>query len=68
MDEVGSLRGSTATISAEKAVSGRRKFLKKAGKAAVTVPAVALLLSIESKEGKAQQVTSGGEPVALPPA
>ena len=37
----------------EKAVRKRRDFLKTAGTVAVTVPAVALLLSIESKRANA---------------
>jgi hypothetical protein len=37
----------------------RRKFLKKAGKAALTAPAVALLLSAESKQAHAITAFSG---------
>jgi len=37
----------------EKAVRERRDFLKTAGTVAVTVPAVALLLSMESKRANA---------------
>jgi len=38
----------------EQAVAARRAFLKKAGKAAVVAPAVAMLLSAESKPAGAQ--------------
>ena len=41
-------------------ISERRKFLKKAGKAALTAPAVALLLSAESKQGHAITISSVG--------
>jgi len=43
----------------EQKIEERREFLKKAGKAAVTVPAVALLLS--ATKAKADGVTSAGE-------
>ena len=46
----------------EKAVRKRRDFLKTAGTVAVTVPAVALLLSMESKRASAQQAPSGTTP------
>lgn len=39
------------------ALEQRRKFLKKAGKVAVTAPAVALLLSMESKRAGADTST-----------
>ena len=45
-----------ATIE-EAAIKERRKFLKKAGKAALTAPAVALLLSVDSKPASAQIVS-----------
>lgn len=38
----------------EKRIEERREFLKKAGKAAVAVPAAALLLSAAAKSAKAQ--------------
>jgi len=40
-------------------IAERRKFLKKAGKTAISVPAVALLLS--ATKARADGVTSGGE-------
>jgi hypothetical protein len=36
----------------ERAPTERRKFLKKAGKVAVTAPAVALLLSLDGRSAK----------------
>jgi len=51
--------GTTEETPEEKAVRKRRDFLKTAGTVAVTVPAVALLLSMESKRANAQQVPSG---------
>ena len=41
----------------EAAIKERRKFLKKAGKAALTAPAVALLLSAENAPAQAQAVS-----------
>jgi hypothetical protein len=43
----------------EKAVRKRRDFLKTAGTVAVTVPAVALLLSMESKRANAGDTAPG---------
>ena len=43
----------------EAAIKERRKFLKKAGKAALTAPAVALLLSVNSKRAYAPPPISG---------
>ncbi len=53
--------GTTEETPEEKAVRKRRDFLKTAGTAVVTVPAVALLLSIESKRASADttEVLSG---------
>ena len=45
--------GTTEETPEEKAVRTRRDFLKTAGKVAVTAPAVALLLSMESKRASA---------------
>ena len=44
-------------LTASQKQAERRKFIKKAGKAALTAPAVALLLSAESKQ--TQAVISG---------
>ena len=44
----------------EAAIRERRKFLKKAGKAALTAPAVALLLSVESKRANATPPAPSG--------
>jgi hypothetical protein len=41
----------------EAAIRERRKFLKKAGKAALTAPAVALLLSAENRRTQAQALS-----------
>jgi hypothetical protein len=51
--------GAAQEMSEQNALEARRKFLKKAGKTALTVPAVALLLSAESKLAQAQQAPSG---------
>lgn len=40
----------------EQALAARRAFLKKAGKAAVVAPAVAMLLSAESKPASAEVI------------
>ncbi len=48
-----------ANLSADEKFAERRKFIKKAGKTAITAPAVALLLSIESKRAKAITPISG---------
>jgi len=40
--------------------SDRREFVKKAGKAAVAVPAVALLLSIKTKSARADAMAISG--------
>ena len=45
-------------------VSARRDFLKKSGRVAVAVPAVALLLSVQSKSALAQ--TYGTPPANRP--
>lgn len=45
--------GTTEESPEEKALRKRRDFLKTAGTVAVTVPAVALLLSMESKRANA---------------
>ena len=39
-------------LTASEKQAERRKFIKKAGKAALTAPAVALLLSAESKQAQ----------------
>jgi Chaperone of endosialidase len=44
---------SAQNLTASKKQAERRKFIKKAGKAALTAPAVALLLSAESKQAQA---------------
>ena len=44
--------------SEEKALNERREFLRKAGRAAVTVPAAAILLSMVSKRANAVPATS----------
>jgi formiminotetrahydrofolate cyclodeaminase len=44
--------------SEEQKIAERREFLKKAGKVAITVPAVALLLSAASKRANAAATTS----------
>src|SRR6202790_1067720 len=49
----------TEGIPEEKALRERRKFLKKAGKVALTAPAVALLLSAESRPAHAPPALSG---------
>ena len=41
-------------LTASRKRAERRTFIKKAGKAALTAPAVALLLSAESKQAQAQ--------------
>lgn len=45
-------------------ISERREFLKTAGKVAVTVPAVALLLNAASKTAHAAAVSGGTTPPA----
>jgi hypothetical protein len=47
----------TPLRSDEKTLSERREFLKTAGKAALTVPAAALLLSMEGKPAQAQAIS-----------
>ena len=47
------------SLTASRKQAERRKFLKKAGKAALTAPAVALLLSVENMPAQAQAVPSG---------
>ena len=44
-------------LTASEKQAERRKFIKKAGKAALTAPAVALLLSAESKPAQAISVS-----------
>ncbi len=51
--------GTTKENPEEKAVRKRRDFLKTAGTVAVTIPAVALLLSMESKRANAAVGISG---------
>ena len=41
----------------EQALSERREFLKKAARAAVTVPAVALLLSTKARSARADTIS-----------
>jgi len=52
-------------LTASRKQAERRKFIKKAGKAALTAPAVALLLSAESKW--AQAVPISGRLAGLTP-
>lgn len=49
----------------ESASKERRKFLKKAGKVAVTAPAIALLLSAKNMPTQAQQAPSGTNNVVI---
>jgi hypothetical protein len=52
----------------EQKIAERREFLKKAGKAAVTVPAVALLLSATDKRAVAVPTsTATPTPTPTPP-
>jgi hypothetical protein len=53
--------GTTEETPEEKAVRKRRDFLKTAGTVAVTIPAVALLLSMESKRANAVPVGPSGQ-------
>ena len=54
-------KGMSASVDAsrEKALSERREFLRKTGKAALVAPAVALLLSAASKQAVAVAAVSG---------
>jgi hypothetical protein len=52
--------GTTEESLKENSLSERRKFLKKAGKVALTAPAVALLLSAENSPAQAQQAAPSG--------
>ena len=46
----------------ERALSDRREFVKKAGQVAITVPAVALLLSMKARPAHAINAVSGSSP------
>jgi len=50
----------------EQKIEERREFLKKAGKVAITVPAVALLLKATSMPAHAQVIPSGVVDPPLP--
>ncbi len=55
--------GTTEETPEAKAVRKRRDFLKTAGTVAVTVPAVALLLSMGSKPASASAVSGSSTPL-----
>jgi len=46
-----------AASSEKKELTDRREFVKKAGKVAITVPAVALLLSMKARSARADTIS-----------
>jgi hypothetical protein len=57
MDDPSREPGTIEEIPEGKALSERRKFLKRAGKVALTAPAVALLLSAQNKSAQARPLS-----------
>jgi len=62
MDEISGMPGSREQNLEKEALSDRREFVTKAGKVALAVPAVALLLSLKAKSAHAVQAISGSPP------